>query len=111
MSADVFPCRIVTPRTAVSSNHLKLKLNYPAVRRTPLCFFSFVFSFVRSGGRPAWSGECGKSYAKKLDANNIGAFGHSLGGGGAINAGVHARVKTVIALNRRHSHSNSTDRC
>ena len=93
MSADVLPCRIVTPRT-VSSNHLKLKLNYPAVRRTTLCFFS-------------WSGECGKSDAKKLDANNIGAFGHSKGGGGAINAGAHARVKTVIAIDRCHSHSNS----
>lgn len=37
-------------------------------------------------------------FSGKLDIVNIGAFGHSQGGGGAINTGADARVKTVIPI-------------
>lgn len=37
-------------------------------------------------------------FAGKLDPNHIAATGHSQGGGGTINAGADARIKTVVPI-------------
>ena len=46
----------------------------------------------------AQDGAPGGVFSNRLDIGNIGAFGHSQGGGGAINAGAHPRVRTVIPI-------------